>query len=190
MITYRGINHVAMATSDMDNTVRFWRDLLGMRLIATMGRPGQRQYFLEVSDRDMVTFFEWEGVEPLEEKDHGYPVKGKFGFDHISFSVESQDNLCELKGKLSAAGFWVSEIIDHGFLHSLYSFDPNGIPIEFSYEVPEVNVRAKPMLRERNPGLTAREGHDPVPGQWPEPEPLPSDECRIYPGDGKDIFTS
>jgi catechol 2,3-dioxygenase-like lactoylglutathione lyase family enzyme len=91
MITYRGINHVAMATSDMDHTVRFWRDLLGMCLIASMGKPGQRQYFLEVSDRDMIIFFEWEGVEPLEEKDHGYPVKGKFGFDHILFGVESED---------------------------------------------------------------------------------------------------
>jgi hypothetical protein len=39
----------------------------------------------------MIIFFEWEGVKPPEEKDCGYPVKGKFGFDHISFGVESED---------------------------------------------------------------------------------------------------
>ena len=67
-----------MATSDMDHTVRFWRDLLGIRLIASMGKPGQRQYFLEVSDRDMVTFFEWEGVEPLlPDECRVYPGDGK-----------------------------------------------------------------------------------------------------------------
>ncbi len=34
MATYTGINHLAMATGDMDVTIRFWRDLLGMRLVA------------------------------------------------------------------------------------------------------------------------------------------------------------
>lgn len=188
MVQYNGINHVALATNDMDRTLRFWRDLLGMRLIAGMGRPGQRQYFLEVSAHDMITFFEWDSVEPLEEKDHGYPVRGKFGFDHISFGVESEQDLCELKGRLAAAGFWVSEIIDHGFLRSIYSFDPNGIPIEFSYEIPDVDLRKRPALKDRSPGRMAQEGPDPVPGVWPEPKPLPPDECRIYRGDGSDEF--
>lgn len=188
MIKYIGINHVAMATSDMDRTLRFWRDLLGMRLIASMGKRKQSQYFLKVSDRDMITFFEWDGVEPIEEKEHGYPVKGPFVFDHISFGVESEQDLCELKGRLSAAGFWVSEIIDHGFLRSLYSFDPNGIPIEFSYELPEIDIRAKPILKARNPGKAAQQGSDPVSGIWPEARPLPPDECCVYPGDGKDEF--
>jgi len=31
MVKYTGINHLAMATRDMDTTLRFWRDLLGMR---------------------------------------------------------------------------------------------------------------------------------------------------------------
>jgi catechol 2,3-dioxygenase-like lactoylglutathione lyase family enzyme len=42
MVKYTGINHLAMATRDMDTTIRFWRDLLGMRLVAGLGRPGYR----------------------------------------------------------------------------------------------------------------------------------------------------
>ncbi|MGB2688020.1 MAG: VOC family protein, partial [Desulfobacterales bacterium] len=34
MAKYTGINHLAMATRDMDTTIRFWRDLLGLRLVA------------------------------------------------------------------------------------------------------------------------------------------------------------
>ena len=34
------LNHLAMVTQDMDMTIRFWRDLLGMRLVAGLGRPG------------------------------------------------------------------------------------------------------------------------------------------------------
>ena len=135
MIKYNGVNHLAMVTGDMDKTIRFWRDLLGMRLVAGLGRPGYRHYFLEISETDLIAFFEWEGVSAIEEVDHGTPRRGGLVFDHVSFGVEEEGMLWELKDKLEAAGFWASEIIDHGFIHSLYSFDPNGIPIEFSFQV-------------------------------------------------------
>ncbi len=34
MVHYSGINHLALITPDMDTTVRYWRVLLGMKLIA------------------------------------------------------------------------------------------------------------------------------------------------------------
>jgi hypothetical protein len=79
----------------------------------------------------MIAFFEWPDVEKISVKDHGVPVTGPFGFDHVSFGVETDDALWYLKDKLQAGGFWVSELIDHGFIHSIYTFDPNHIPIEF-----------------------------------------------------------
>jgi len=71
----------------------------------------------------------------MPEKDNGKPVKGSFIFDHVSFGVETEEKLWALKEKLDAAGFEVSDVIDHGFIHSIYSFDPNGLPIEFSVNV-------------------------------------------------------
>ncbi len=130
-----------MATKDMDRTIRFWRDLLGMRMVAGLGKPGYRHYFFSISENNMIAFFEWPEVEPVPEKDHGYPVKGPLIFDHVSFEVEAEEDLWTLKDQLDVAGFWVSEVIDHGFIHSIYSFDPNGIPIEFSYSVRGVDVR-------------------------------------------------
>ena len=85
---------------------------------------------------------EWEGAEPIPEKDHGAPVKGPVAFDHVSFGVAAEDDLWNLKDRLDAAGVWVSEVVDHGFIHSIYAFDPNGIAIEFSAPVPGVDVRA------------------------------------------------
>ena len=49
MAMFNGINHLAMATGDMDKTTRFWRDLLGMRLVAGLGQPGYRHYFFQIS---------------------------------------------------------------------------------------------------------------------------------------------
>lgn len=48
---FNGVNHLAMATGDMDKTIRFWRDLLGMRLVAGLGQKGYRHYFFQISER-------------------------------------------------------------------------------------------------------------------------------------------
>lgn len=179
-----------MATRDMDKTIRYWRDLLGMRLAAGIGKPGYRHYFFEIAQGFFIAFFEWPNVEPVPEKDHGYPVSGPAVFDHVSFALEREEELWELKAKLGAAGFWVSEIIDHGFIYSLYSFDPNGIPVEFSYPVREMDFHEKAAMMDSAPSAVTLEGPDPVPGKWPEPgAPVPEEDRRVYPGEGLDVVT-
>ncbi len=188
-IRYTGINHLAMVTGDMDATIRFWRDLLGMRLIAGLGRPGYRHYFFEITPHDMIAFFEWPGVEPLREKDHGVPVKGPFAFDHIAFEVAADEDLWALKRAFETAEIWVSEMMDHGFIHSIYTFDPNQIPIEFSAPVPGVDLRRHPRMADHQPSPAALEGVEPQPGHWP---PIKSgtahEDRRIYPGEGQALL--
>ncbi len=182
---FTGINHLALATGDMDRTIRYWRDLLGLRLVAGLGHPGYRHYFFELTEHDMIAFFEWPGVEPGPDKDHGVPVRGPFTFDHISLGVAHEDDLWDLRDRLDAAGFWVSEVVDHGFIHSLYSFDPNNIPVEFSASVPGVNLGKNPVMADTQPTQCAREGAEPVPGVWPATvRPTAKSERRVYPGEG------
>jgi len=189
MITYSGINHLALATGNMDETIRFWRDLLGMRLVAGLGKPGYRQYFLQVSERDLIAFFEWPGVLPVREKEHGRPASGPFAFDHVSFGIATEDGLWELKDRIAAAGFWVSEVIDHGFIHSIYAYDPNGIPLEFSLVIPACDIRNTPVMADREPTEAAREGSEPQPGRWPAvTAPTPKQDRRVYPGAGSELF--
>ena len=80
----------------------------------------------------------------------------------MSFGVESEEDLWDLKDKIEAAGFGVSNVIDHGFIHSIYSFDPNGIPIEFSVNVPGRNVRENPVIVDFNPSEITLEGAEPL----------------------------
>jgi len=103
VVQYKGINHLAMVTRDMDRTVRFWRDFLGMRLVAGLGTSKYRHYFFEISNNDMIAFFEWPDVESIPEKDHGVPVKGPFAFDHVSIAVDSDDDLGMLRDRFEAA---------------------------------------------------------------------------------------
>lgn len=180
---------MAMATGDMDKTIRFWRDLLGMRLVAGLGQPGYRHYFFEISKNDLIAFFEWPGVKPVPEKMHGLPVKGPFIFDHVSFGIETEDGLWELKDKLSAAGFSVSDVIDHGFIHSIYAYDPNGIPIEFSHNKEGVDVRKNPAMKDTTPSAITSEGSEPHFDKWPSATmPTAKKERKVYPGAGSELF--
>ncbi len=189
MIRYTGINHLALVTGDMDRTIRFWRDLLGMRLVAGLGHPGYRHYFFEISPQDLIAFFEWPGVGPVEEKEHGYPVKGPFIFDHVSFGLEQEAQLWELKDKLEVGGFEVSEVIDHGFIHSIYTYDPNGIPIEFSHAVEGIEVRLQPVMKDTAPSAITREGAEPNRDVWPPAvHPTLPEKRKVYPGVGSELF--
>ena len=46
--------------------------------------------------------------------------------------METEDELLELQARLNAAGEEVTTVIDHGFIHSIYFHDPNGIALEAS----------------------------------------------------------
>ena len=186
---FNGVNHLAMATGDMDKTIRFWRDLLGMRLVAGLGEPGYRHYFFEISKDDLIAFFEWSGVKPVKEKEHGRPVTGPFIFDHVSFGVDAEDELWTLKDKLEAAGFPVSDVINHGFIHSIYAYDPNGIPIEFSHNVPGMEIRNVPQMRDSAPSKITLEGSIPNKRIWPNvTNPTADTEKVVYPGAGSELF--
>ena len=186
---FNGVNHLAMATGDMDTTIRFWRDLLGMRLVAGLGQPGYRHYFFQISDTDLIAFFEWPAVEPIAKKDHGRPVRGPFVFDHVSFGVDTEDDLWELKDRLEAAGVHVSAEVDHGFIHSIYAHDPNGMAIEFSHNVQGIDIRKHPQMRDTAPSAITEEGPEPRGDVWPPvTHPTPPSQRTLYPGAGSELF--
>ncbi|MGE5311117.1 MAG: VOC family protein, partial [Nitrospirota bacterium] len=70
----------------------------------------------------------------------------------------------------------------------IYSFDPNGIPIEFSFSVKGVDIRKTPRMIDAVPSPVAREGPEPQPSQWPAvARPTSKEERRVYPGEGRDL---
>jgi catechol 2,3-dioxygenase-like lactoylglutathione lyase family enzyme len=188
MPRFTGIHHPAFATGNMEETIRFWRDLLGMRLVYSHGQPGYRQYLFALTDNTFIAFFEWPGVEKLPHRPPGTPVTGPFAFDHIAIGVASDDDLWDMTVRLAAAGFPTSDVIDHGFVHSLYSFDNNGIPIEFSSPANGIDIVHQPQLTDTAPSPAALEGSEPAQGHWPQPVPLEKEEKTLLRGEGWDKF--
>jgi catechol 2,3-dioxygenase-like lactoylglutathione lyase family enzyme len=189
MVRVVGIHHLALVTGSLDRTLRFWRDLVGLRVRSRLGAPGYRQYFLAAGGQTLLSFFEWPGAEPVPERDHGVPKLGPIVFDHVALELGGEEELFELRDRLSAGGFWVSEPVDQGYVHSIYTFDPNGVPVEFSVAVEETDLRTVARFVDRDPGAVALEGSEPQPGVWPAPErSTPVNERKVYPGAGSEYF--
>ena len=63
----RGVNHIALVSSDMARTVRFYRDVLGMPLVKTIDMPGGAQhFFFDIGNDDCLAFFWFPGAKPAE----------------------------------------------------------------------------------------------------------------------------
>jgi catechol 2,3-dioxygenase-like lactoylglutathione lyase family enzyme len=129
---WRGMNHLALVTPDMDETVRFYHGVLGMRLVATVMAGPMRHYFFEMGPQNTVAFFEWKGA-PTYRKAAGVPVPGAVQLDHISFNMPDEDALLRLRRRLQAAGCEITDVVDHDIVRSVYFTDPNGISLEASW---------------------------------------------------------
>jgi catechol 2,3-dioxygenase-like lactoylglutathione lyase family enzyme len=139
---WRGINHLALVTTDMDATVRFYHGVLGARLVATLGTSAFRHYFFEVGVGNTLAFFEYQDVE-LDgfAKPAGVPDRRAVQFDHLSLNVPDERALEALQVRLKSFGCEVTDVVDHGFIRSIYFTDPNGIALEASAWVDDATGR-------------------------------------------------
>jgi catechol 2,3-dioxygenase-like lactoylglutathione lyase family enzyme len=133
---WRGVNHLALITNDMDATVRFYHGVLDARLVAHLGNNAFRHYFFEVGPEQTVAFFEYKNM-PVKAfaKPAGLPDPRAIQFDHLSLNLSDERALEELQARLKENGCGVTDIIDHGFVRSIYFMDPNGIALEASWWV-------------------------------------------------------
>jgi catechol 2,3-dioxygenase-like lactoylglutathione lyase family enzyme len=137
--TWRGINHLALVTPNMDATVRFYAGVLGMPLVATLMAGPTRHYFFEMADGNTVAFFEIDGMETFS-KPAGAPGDRPIQLDHLSFNVADEHALELLRKRLLGADCEVTGVVDHGILRSVYFHDPNGIALEASWWVTDVTA--------------------------------------------------
>ena len=137
---WRGINHLAMVTPDMDSTVRFYHGVLGMRLVSTVLAGPMRHYFFELGPENTIAFFEWKGASTFA-KPAGMPSSRPMQFDHLSFNLPDEEALHAMRRRLIAHGCEVTEVVDHSIVRSIYFTDPNGIALEASWWAIDVTGR-------------------------------------------------
>ncbi len=138
MCTMTGFHHVAYACRDLHETTAFY-EALGFPLVHTevTGQPGVghqflRHVFFDTGDGSCIAFFDLHGVGETEgwrsdvSTGAGLPV----WVNHVAFKAD-QDRQDQARAALVAMGKEPHMELDHGWCHSLYILDPNGILIEF-----------------------------------------------------------
>ena len=146
---WRGINHLALVTPDMDGTVRFYHGVLGMRLVTTAKAGPMRHYFFETAPGNTVAFFEVKDAEAFA-KPAGIPDRHRAAqFDHLSFNLPDEEALHSLRSRLKSHGCEVTDVVDHGIIRSIYFTDNNGIALEASWWVGDATGRDSDYADER-----------------------------------------
>ena len=149
-VQWRGVNHLALVTTDMDATVRFYHGVLDARLVSTIATPAFKHYFFEIAPGGTVAFFEYIG-QPVETyaKPAGVPFPQASQFDHLALHLQDEDALLRLRDRLKTHGCEVTDVVDHGFLRSIYFSDNNGIALEASHWVLDPTARHADYTDER-----------------------------------------
>lgn len=149
-VQWRGVNHLALVTPDMDATVRFWHGVLGARLVATIGTPAFRHYFFDIGAGNTVAFFEYTGQHlDMYAKPAGVPYDKASQFDHLSLNLPDEEALLRLRDRLKSHDCEVTDVIDHGFIRSIYFSDPNGMALEASWWTLDATGRPADYADER-----------------------------------------
>ncbi len=127
--TVLGVHHLALICRDVEETIRFYQELLGfplVELVENRDYSGSSHFFFDIGNRNLLGFFDFPG------HDHPDFTETIGGVQHLALST-SPEEFAAAKVRLDAAG--ISYLgPDRGVDNSLYLRDPNGIGLEFYCE--------------------------------------------------------
>ncbi len=141
-----GLHHTALPTWKPKSTVRFYREILGLKVrhaITAKGwgpdnHPDFLHFFFDAGNGSTIAFFYYIGTEPRPD------LTGPRGFlglaRHTAWTAESPEELRAWRDHLRKHGVQVSEEIEHETIRSIYFRDPNGYPLE-------ITLQARPLDR-------------------------------------------
>jgi catechol-2,3-dioxygenase len=142
----RRLQHLVLWVSNVERSVRFYRDVLGFEV----KRRHPRVAFLKIPgtpDDHHLGLFEQTGVAPPDER-----VARMY---HAAWEVGELTDLARARRRLREAGALVGES-DHGASLSLYARDPDGLEFELFWTVPGAeSIGTRPLDLE---GELARRG--------------------------------
>jgi catechol 2,3-dioxygenase-like lactoylglutathione lyase family enzyme len=123
-----GIHHITLLCADLERSVGFYRNLLGMSVVKqTVNEDDKRARHLFFGDEQgtpgtLVTCLEYPDL------DEGSVGRGST--HHFALSVESEEELAAWREYLMGRGIAITEVMDRTYFRSIYLRDPDGHIIE------------------------------------------------------------
>jgi catechol 2,3-dioxygenase-like lactoylglutathione lyase family enzyme len=129
------LNHVAYRCRDAKETAEFYQDVLGLKLAHTIVQdrvPSTKELaphahvFFEMGDGSWVAFFD------VGKEEHVSQETNPDWAQHLALEVDSLEELEAAKARLEDHGIDVLGPVDHGFIQSIYFYDPSGHRLELA----------------------------------------------------------
>jgi catechol 2,3-dioxygenase-like lactoylglutathione lyase family enzyme len=120
--TARGLHHVALLSSDVERTVKFYQGVLGFPLTEIFENRdyrGSNHFFFDIGNGNLLAFFDFPGL------DLGPYAEVLGGLHHVAISVE-QEQWDRARQRLDEAG--IEYLQESGT--SIYFRDPDGARVE------------------------------------------------------------
>ena len=127
----RGLHHVTAICSDMERTIAFYRDTLGLSIVRDAPSdddPDARHVWFDGGDGTYVTFMEYPSLPE--------GVVGIGSTHHFALRVETADEQEAWRDYLRERGINCTEVLDRGAFRSIYVRDPDGHVVEIATRGP------------------------------------------------------
>ena len=123
------IGHVHLKVSDLDRSIAFYRDVLGLELQTRMGDQAAFMSFGGYHHHLGLNTWESRGGAPAPKR---HP-----GLYHTAFLYETRADLAQALRRVKDAGVRLAGAADHGVSEAIYFDDPDGNGIEIYWDRPE-----------------------------------------------------
>jgi catechol 2,3-dioxygenase len=139
-----GVNHVVLNVRDIEESHRFWTEIVGLKQVGALRphpdrgpTPAMRFYSGDhggkMAHHD-VAIVENPNLPPPPENWQLFGAPQ--AINHIAIAMPDRESWLKKLAFLQARGIKFNHRINHGVTHSVYISDPNGYGVELLYELP------------------------------------------------------
>jgi glyoxylase I family protein len=125
-----GLHHITLLVADVERSLAFYRNLLGMRLVKqTVNDDDKNARHFIFGDEDgrpgtLITCLEYPDL------DEGSVGRGST--HHFALAVESEAELAAWREYLASRGIATTDVMDRSDFKSIYLRDPDGHIVEIA----------------------------------------------------------
>jgi catechol 2,3-dioxygenase len=123
------IGHIHLTVSDLEKSLKFYRDLLGFEVTTWYGNSA---VFLSAGG-----YHHHIGLNTWAGKNATPPPPGHTGMYHFAILLPNRKELAKVFKKLWEANYKIEGASDHGVSESVYLTDPDGNGVELYADKPE-----------------------------------------------------
>lgn len=129
----QGICHFGLSVADLDESVTFYRDVLGL----AMSERREKDAFFPIGESDVVALIQYPGGRDTFDSEMRPQYRGK-AFTHFGLTAGSAKEVFDFQEHLKANGVRIiKEAYERWDGASLYFMDPNGYTLEYIFFDPK-----------------------------------------------------